>query len=180
MFEAVKEKMQIAPQEISDYMVVVPVPDHIARSCLNSFSPNIAGNAKFRQVGIMNVVFLQKSSKVTLAQFGAIHTHSVLTNVHQCANAVGLEHFNNFLGLSPGISEGEEICCRCGSTIVPKTFAFNLSFNGGARKIQPIGLWHIHSLAEFPLDDTVSIFVPLQTNVLLKTMNPLIIRELLR
>ena len=108
VFKAIKEKMQVPPEEIPDH-TVIPFPNYVSASCLNRFGTYVTRNSKLRDVGVSDSVPRQKAREIVFAQLRAIHADRVIANVNKRTHAVILERQDNLIYFSTRIANREKV-----------------------------------------------------------------------
>src|SRR5438132_9940487 len=83
MLGAVQKTVEIAAEVRPHDVLVIPVPDDIARARLDGARPDISWDAEVGKVEVDEPALLDQALEVPLAQLRPVHTHRVLADVHE-------------------------------------------------------------------------------------------------
>jgi hypothetical protein len=88
----------------------------------------------------------KQTCQIVLTQLGAVHADRVATNIHECANLVPFQGCDDIGYFPTRIAKREKIGFSFGTEFVPDVPTVDLLLERGTRKVQPICLWHKHSV----------------------------------
>lgn len=119
MVHAVQKMVQIDPNVRPHDMLVVPLPDNLARSCSDRPRANITRNPKLWKMNVLHIARLQQDAQIAFAQVRTVHADRVLPDVDQSTHSRRDERVQKVIGLSTGVPNGEEVREIHGAHVIP-------------------------------------------------------------
>ena len=119
MVHAVQKMVQIDPDVRPHDMLVVPLPDNLARSRSDRLRANITRNPKLWKMNVLHIARLQQTLKLPLLRSGRYMLTGFCPMSIKVRNSRRDERVQKVIGSSSGVPNGEEVRDILGAHVIP-------------------------------------------------------------